>query len=72
MAGEKKSLTHSQRLARRGYVEQFAERDEKALFATTAEVRRAPLAPDDRRVMLTALQQQLFQSLARGVTGRGT
>lgn len=72
-AGEKKPLTHSQRLARRRYVEQFAERYEKNLFQTAAAVRKSPLAPEDRRIMLTALQQQqkLFQGLTRGGGGRG-
>lgn len=72
-AGEKKPVSHSQRLARRRYVEQFAERYEKTLFQTAAVVRKAPLAAEDRRVMLTALQQQqkLFQGLTRGGMERG-
>ncbi len=70
--GEKKP-SHLQRLQQRRAVERFADRYSKGVGAAIIEIRKnQDLKPDDRRVMLTALQQQqkLMQGLGRGGMSR--
>lgn len=68
VGGGEKKPSHLQRLQQRRAVERFADRYSKGVGAAILEIRKnQELKPDDRRVMLTALQQQqkLMQGLGR-------
>ena len=74
VGGGEKKPSPLQRLQQRRAVERFADLYSKGVGAAIIEVRKnQELKPDDRRVMLTALQQQqkLMQGLGRGGMERG-
>lgn len=69
VGGGEKKPSHLQRLQQRRAVERFAERYSKGVGAAILEIRKnQEIKPEDRRAMLTALQQQqrLMQGLGRG------
>lgn len=68
-AGERKTPTHTARLRRRRFVECYAERYERDLAATAAEIRKSTtLGGAEKQAMLKIVQEQgkAFQALTRG------